>query len=152
VEWHPGETHDRFRGGHRGYLRLPAPVLHHREIVLAKREGWVTVRDALEGQGVHRLVWRFHLDPAVEPVPDAEGWRLRAGGREAWLFVVERPAGVEGALDPGWVSPSYGVVVETRVVRLEATLALPVEVVCLFADRWLSPAARAGAAGRGRSA
>ena len=85
VVWHWGAGADYFHGSHNGYGRLEPPVLVTREVLLVKEGPDVLVRDSVEGRGSRELVWRFHLDPALDPVVDGTDVRLRAAGREAWL-------------------------------------------------------------------
>jgi uncharacterized heparinase superfamily protein len=133
VVWRSDAARDVFRGGHRGYARLSPPVSHVREIVLDKRTSRVIVRDRLDGDGVHRLVWRFHLDPAITATVAAEGVRLSGTGGQAWFSLLQAPPELALRLGSGWVSPSYGVKVPATVIVLEGTLRLPVDCVSTFA-------------------
>jgi uncharacterized heparinase superfamily protein len=143
VVWRPGPDWDYLRAGHHGYERLAEPVTHVREFLAHRRAPVVLLRDRLVGQGVHRYVWRFHLDPAVHPTLDADRVRLAAGDRCLWLACLEAPPGLRLTLDPGWVSPSYGVRVPTRVVRAEVTRAAPVGAVWALASEPVDAGARA---------
>src|SRR6185369_15157982 len=68
----PGERVDCFRGSHRGYQRLVPPVSHTRWCLLDKDQPRVLVRDRVDGDGQHEVLWRFHLDPAV--TADRDGY------------------------------------------------------------------------------
>jgi Heparinase II/III-like protein len=98
-----------------------------REVLLVKDGPDVLVRDAVDGSGSHELVWRFHLDPAVVADVDHHDVRLVVGEREAWLQVVDAAAGATTAIEDGWMSPSYGVRMKTRVVVITARTGLPVQ-------------------------
>ncbi len=135
VLWRPGAEWDYLRAGHRGYERLPSPVTHTRAILLHRRAPLVVVHDRLDGTGPHRLVWRFHLDPALEAELQGDAVRLSAGDRAVWFALVRGPADLAVRLEPGWVSPRYGVKVATAVLVAEAARALPVQAVWAFADR-----------------
>jgi hypothetical protein len=126
VVWHWGAGADYFHGAHNGYGRLEPPVLVTREVLLVKEGPDVLVRDSVEGRGSRELVWRFHLDPALDPVVDGTDVRLRAAGRDAWLQIVDAAPGSSVAIESGWVSPSYGVRVNTRVVLVTTRTPLPV--------------------------
>jgi uncharacterized heparinase superfamily protein len=134
VAWRSSDERDVFRGSHRGYARLAPPVAHVREIVLEKRTPRVIVRDTLEGSGTHRLVWRFHLDPAIRAAVHGSGVRLAGASAEAWLEVLDAPPDLAVRLAPGWVSPRYGVKVPTSVIVLEGAVRLPTACCLAFAS------------------
>jgi hypothetical protein len=125
VEWKPGSLVDYFRGSHTGYLRLTPPVAVTREIALVKDGPDVIVRDAIGGAGIHTLVWRFHLDPAVDAEIVGDDVRLSSHGREAWLQLVSTPTDMATTVEGGWSSSSYGVRTEIRVVVLRVRIAVP---------------------------
>jgi hypothetical protein len=127
VAWHWGDRADYLRGIHDGYARLDPPVLVTREVLLVKDGPDILVRDAVDGLGFRELVWRFHLDPSVVADIDRHDIRLVAGEREAWLQLVDPAAGVIVAIEDGWISPSYGVRVKTRVVVITWRSGLPVQ-------------------------
>jgi hypothetical protein len=153
-----GRCTDAFRGGHRGYERLASPVSHARTLVLDTCAPRVLVRDRLDGAGEHALVWRFHLDPRViahievagdlgDPGdPGDNAVRLACDGRDVWLLPDAAAARFTLSLQPGWVSPSYGVKVPTTVVVWETRARLPVEASFLFAESRLSGTERAAVA------
>jgi hypothetical protein len=137
-----GPRADAFRGGHRGYERLPSPVSHTRFCFVDKLGPRVLVRDRLDGAGRHAVVWRFHLDPAIRACADAGDVRLTGDGYASWLL-PELPSGSELTLEEGWISPSYGVKVPTTVLVWRAVAQLPLVGSYLFAESRLDPAARA---------
>jgi hypothetical protein len=133
-----GEHVDGFRGGHSGYTRLAAPVSHAREWLVDKHVPRVLVRDRLEGEGTHALVWRFHLDPEVAPEVDGCDVRLTRGGKTVWLLPDETAAAFPFSVEAGWVSPSYGVKVPTNVLVWRATAFMPTQASYLFAEAHFS--------------
>jgi len=135
VEWRSGETVDYFRGGHRGYARLREPVTVQREVALEKRSERVVFADTVDGVGVHRLTWRFHLDPTIRADEVGHAVRLLGEEREAWFLPLASPAGFSFALEPGWVSPHYGVKVATTVLVGRVESSTPVRFVYAFAGR-----------------
>jgi uncharacterized heparinase superfamily protein len=143
ISWQPGAEQDYFRGSHRGYERLSNPVVHTREILFHKTVGGVALRDSFTGTGRHRFVWRFHLDPAVRPEPEADGLRLAGSGPAVWLWPLGLPPTASLRIEPGWVSPSYGTKLSTSVVVLELTAEPPLALGWLFAGAPLPAAERA---------
>jgi len=141
----PGVSVDGFRGGHSGYARLQRPVSHVRECVLDRQTPRVLVRDALDGAGEHTLTWRFHLDPAVTPELHGSAVRLSCSDRDVWLLPDARAAAMSLAVQDGWVSPSYGVRVPTKVLVWQERTRLPLTASYLFAESPLTPDERARA-------
>jgi len=140
-----GSRVDSFRGAHDGYQRLEQPVTHARECLLDRQAPRVLVRDTLTGRGEHELTWRFHLDPALRLEPHGSDVRLVAAGREVWVLPDERAAGMTFDIEDGWVSPSYGVRVPTRVLVWRARAGVPLTVSYLFAESCLPAVERARA-------
>jgi uncharacterized heparinase superfamily protein len=127
-----GGDADVFAGGHRGYERLPSPVSHVREVIVAKSSPRVEVRDRVEGRGTHALTWRFHFDPAVTAELVGQNVRLSCGPRQFWLR-SSLPSGFSVSIEPSWVSPSYGVKVPAAAAVWTGTATLPVS-----ASHWFS--------------
>ena len=132
VVWRPGDDEDCFRAGHSGYERLSSPVAVTRELRLSKASGDVRIVDSLEGDGVHDLVWRFHLAPAVSARIDGRQVCLTSAHRTLWLQALEMPEGAALAIENGWMSPSYGVREAIGVVTLRTRAALPGRAVFRF--------------------
>jgi Heparinase II/III-like protein/Heparinase II/III N-terminus len=141
-----GPRADAFRGAHDGYSRLDPPVTHARECLVDRQAPRVLIRDSLTGRGEHELTWRFHLDPAVTPERRGSDVRLTAGGRDVWLLPDERAAFMTFEIEDGWVSPSYGVRVPTRVLVWRGRAGMPLTIAYLFAESCLSTGERARAA------
>jgi Heparinase II/III-like protein/Heparinase II/III N-terminus len=132
------ERVDCFRGGHSGYTRLASPVSHTRAFFVDKELPRALVCDRVSGAGSHALVWRFHLDPAVTPEVNGSDVCLTRDGRTVWVLPDDTIATFTMSLEPGWVSPSYGVKVATTVLVWRATVAGPIDVCYLFADTRLT--------------
>src|SRR5262249_36814913 len=137
-----GERGDCFCGGHSGDTRLPSAVLPTRALFVSHERPRVLVRDRVDGSGRHTMAWRFHLDPAVTPVVDGRDVRLSSGERAVWLLPGDAAASWTAAIEDGWVSPSYGVKVETRVVVWRTEDAVPLQASFLFAEARLDDGER----------
>jgi hypothetical protein len=133
---------DSFRGSHTGYTRLAAPLIHTRSCVVDKERPRVLIHDRLAGDGEHALVWRLHLDPSVTPDIDGRDARLSSDGRDVWLLPDDALAALTLSVEPGWVSPSYGVRVATRVLTWRGSGRTPIEASFLFSDTRLTGAER----------
>jgi uncharacterized heparinase superfamily protein len=134
---------DRFRGSHTGYLRLADPVRVTREIVLARDARQVAVRDTLEGTGRHDAVWRFPLDPTLRSRIDGGDVCCTHDGRDRWFLLAAAAPGLRWTLEPGWVSPSYGVRRERLVLTAAGSIELPYRLTYLFSTAFRSTADRA---------
>jgi hypothetical protein len=142
MAFHTAVGVDCFRGGHSGYRRLASPVSHTRAFFVDKALPRVLISDRVGGTGLHALVWRFHLDPAVTAEVRGTDVCLGCDGRAVWLLPDETAATFSVSVEPGWVSPSYGVKVATAVVVWRVTTAVPIEASYLFAETQLSPRER----------
>ena len=117
ARWETSTERDLFVGSHEGYRRLAEPVTPIRTIMLDKTAGRLAIFDRFDGRGLHEISIPFHLAPEVEAEPlEGDVWRLTARGR-AFLFVA-RGDGWAGELEDSWSSPSYGVKVPAKVLRL----------------------------------
>ncbi|MFQ5878389.1 MAG: alginate lyase family protein [Acidobacteriota bacterium] len=121
---------DLVEAEHRGYLRLDAPVLHRRVLLLNKRTRRFVIEDHLVGHHRHRLEWFFHLDPRCEAEMDADGRtaRCRVGEVGFEIRAVALPEGAEGRVEADSFSCSYGRVESSSRVHFEWTGALPITV------------------------
>jgi hypothetical protein len=135
IAWSPSTAGAYFRGGHAGYRRLPFPVDVTREVFLPDCGGTAIVRDRIAGTGRHQMMWRFHLDPGIRADEVGAAIRLCAGSTEVWLRPESPLPDLHLRLEPGWVSPSYGVRVPTSVVVASLDAELPVSVTWLIGDR-----------------
>lgn len=97
----------RYRGRHRGYARLSAPVVHERTFTLSRQDGSVTIVDALSGEGAHRIRWHFHFAPGIE-ISAVQDDRLTIKAGALTLHLIA-PAALRHTLGSAWYSPSYGV-------------------------------------------
>jgi hypothetical protein len=104
LEWDPDGDHFTFRGRHRGYLRLAAPVGYERKISLEASTRRLEILDAIESEGSHDCRWAFPLHPGVEAEVEDGICTMRCPGFDLRL---EAP-NCELSLDQGWYSPSYG--------------------------------------------
>jgi hypothetical protein len=103
----------------------------------------VLVHDRVDGARDHALVWRFHLDPAVTAHVEGCDVRLSSGGNTVWLLPDDIAATFSFSVEPGWVSPSYGVKVPTTVLVWKAAVTVPIEASYLFAEAQMNVEERA---------
>ena len=130
---------DRFVGVHDGYMRLPDPVIHRREICLTKPERKIVITDILECLGTHLVQCYWHFSEACDvALQDAaliatnEGITIKLSISDPHMkFEIAR-----GKADPpiGWVSRRFGVKVPTTTavgtIRIHGTHTLCTEITC----------------------
>jgi hypothetical protein len=93
-------------------------VVHTRHVVFPGREYWV-VHDHLSGTTSHRYEARWHLPADAEGRTEIERTMHQTTVRTpAGRLVV--PASLEVEVEPGWVSPSYGIKHPAPVVVVRA--------------------------------
>ncbi|PYU30003.1 MAG: hypothetical protein DMG31_15075 [Acidobacteria bacterium] len=105
-KWTAGSSFDLLVARHRGYARLPDPVIHRRYVFGLKSHFWL-VLDEPEGKGNHRADVLWHLASNLH-------WRLQLGsalatwdeGGLALLFADTK--GWVPHIEEGWYSPVYG--------------------------------------------
>lgn len=131
LEWSVDAQRTRLVGRHTGYQRLAQPVTVRRQIELQHASGRLDVVDRFDGAGEHEVCVPWHLAPGVravaEPQCSADGLqgvlRLAAGGR-AFELHWQSNAPWQAQLQPARVSPTYGRVLPTQVLRLSRRGAL----------------------------
>jgi hypothetical protein len=104
---------------HRGYERLPDPVTHTRTWEFANSA--VVIADELRCGGDHRAVVTFPLGIGVAAERAGSGWSLRWRDQRVLLCQVDGPS-IALELRPAVLSPAYGSIVESLVLRGAVTL------------------------------
>jgi uncharacterized heparinase superfamily protein len=122
---------DSFRGGHRGFERLPDPVIVTRQIVLRRDRSSVAITDCLAGRGGHEIVSRFHLDPSVVAESFHGGVRLSSRGRMLACRIDADPS-FTMSIEASWVSPRYGVKQPASVIVCRGIAAVPLTLSYTF--------------------
>ncbi len=112
LKWAWTDQSDVFEALHDGYLRLPDPVLHQRNIALDKRNRRISVVDELTCKDVHVVerLWHFaeqcrvqEYNGRIAAVNDGYGVLLEPGESVDVRLVS---GDLEGPL--GWVARHYG--------------------------------------------
>jgi hypothetical protein len=96
-----------YRGRHRGFTRLPQPVIVERTLTLSRMDGSLKIADVLEGQGEHRIGWHFHFAPGVQVTIAADDHiEIQTAALSLGMRI---PPALRPRLAAVWYSPSYGV-------------------------------------------
>jgi hypothetical protein len=122
-----------FRGAHDGYLRLPDPVRHVRQVAFDAASAVLTVTDRVVAKGAHQLEQFWHFAPALAVVRTENGVRVRGKAFELTLAVAGEALALalaSGADDPplGWYSRSYEAKQPCSVLKIStASSFAPIE-------------------------
>jgi Heparinase II/III-like protein len=131
LHWSVDAQRSCFEGQHSGYRRLAQPVTVRRRVELEHGSGRLAVFDGFEGEGEHEACVPWHLAPGVQvlgqPETRADGQQgllqLAASGR-TFELCWQSDAPWQAQLQAARVSPAYGRVLPTQVLRLSRRGAL----------------------------
>lgn len=116
--WEVTDGYDVLDAEHSGYRRLKSPVLHRRQILFDKVDGYWVVRDTLSGEGTHQFDVYFHFAPLKVELDAVSPLTLRTRSKGANLAIVcLETKGVSLEVAKGWVSYRYGVKTEAPVAK-----------------------------------
>lgn len=137
IDWRSDAHEASIEAEHDGYARKPIGVMHTRRVSLARGHR-IRIDDHLispDGDyAPHSASWTLAFAPGCEITPSAGGWQVTtARGRR---FVVTSPADavsaraveMASAIEPAWVSPSFGVRLSSKALRWLWRGALPLSV------------------------
>ncbi|MBI3406099.1 MAG: alginate lyase family protein, partial [Acidobacteria bacterium] len=115
---------------HKGYTRLPQPVIHRRSVVFIKPEYWI-ISDEFLGKGEHALETLFHFSPRTKLEQRHGDW-LATNRNSRFLLVPPLCSGLEvrvvsGEETPiqGWYSEDYGHRTPAPVLEAKSRVKLP---------------------------
>ncbi|MFQ6120716.1 MAG: heparinase II/III family protein, partial [Methanosarcinales archaeon] len=115
-------------GEHYGYKRLKEPIVHRRQIYFDKKDEFWLIRDLLSGEGKHKFDLYFHFAP-MDLELDSETFIVYTKNKEGVNILImpleKDKMSVE--IQKGFVSYSYGVKVESPVLRYSINDFAPVK-------------------------
>jgi hypothetical protein len=136
--WIVGKSFTYFVGSHNGYARLADPVVHRRHVLKIAGGLWL-VRDVAGGRREHELEIRWHFAPNLEvrsvgaggvevsrvgAPSDAPGLRLIVPQETVWQNATD--------VTTTLLSPAYGALQSSPLVRSHARLFLPAETATVL--------------------
>ena len=138
---------DRFAavaGTHDGFATLASPVAYRRELLMLRGDYWI-VRDLVDGRGDegHEVGVHWHAAPTLSarilqrgggPAP---ALATIADDRDRSLLDLVVATHVDGelAVEPGWVSPTYGAREAADRLTWRQSAAGPQEIVTVLRPR-----------------
>ena len=117
-KWEIAREYDLLDAEHSGYKRLDKPIVHRRQVVFNKVDGYWIIKDFLGGKGTHRYDLYFHFAPLAIELDSDYPLVVRTVTEGTNLVVI--PLEVEGLsveVGEGWVSCRYGIKEEAPVVK-----------------------------------
>ena len=111
LEWDPGDTVTTFRGRHHGYERVPVPAVVTRSLRLDGDKRTLEIVDEVVSDGPHELAWCFPLAPCKVKLNGT------VAARFATVTLHVEADGLTVSVEPGWLSPGYGVRTPAPFVR-----------------------------------
>ncbi len=122
--WHSASRFDYVEGAHDGFHRLSASATHVRSMLFLRGDYWI-VRDQVESSAPHEIVARYQCAEGVgAELHPSSAAAIGSAGDARWLFLsVHTSVPGQLALEPGWVSPAYGLKVPAPrcAFRIDAT-------------------------------
>lgn len=117
--WSTSDDVDLLVAAHTGYRRLQSPVTPVRAVMLDKPNHTLFVVDGFDGQSEHTVRIPFTVAPEIDVVRvDDSVFRLKRG-EETFLFVIAAPNVWRSDLEKASVSPSYGILQDSRAIVLK---------------------------------
>lgn len=113
LAWRDDAGGQFWSASHDGYLGLPDPVLHRREVSVTPDGGQIVVDDVLECQGTHEIELFWHLDPQCEVALDGAVLQVRGKQFGIAMQLPDAPGAtlalVRGSERPvlGWISHRF---------------------------------------------
>ena len=107
--WESDAVRDCLAARHDGYLRLPDPVLHRREMLLDKAKGELLVRDSFDCRQAHRAEFCWQFAESCEVALQGDAVVARSGHVRLEMRMPGNPVPprlLAGSVSPlgGWVS------------------------------------------------
>ena len=130
AAWTTEDPQHVLHARHDGYTRLPGVFRVERTFGLDREFDTLRIRDRVNGEGEHRISWRFHLAPEVSARVVQNSVFLERGSVAAVLQLEEGDAPLR--VMRGWHSPGYGRRVETFVASADTRAILPIDVQWLI--------------------
>ena len=136
------------RAWHTGYSSLG--VVHTRTIRAVDDECAFVIEDQLDGKGVHDFELNLQLatNLRAEVCPATDGILCRILGDRQVQLTVAGPAGLQGSVEPSFVSMTYGVTVPASKLRFRGRAVVPLRITTRIS--WAEAASTIGQMSRAR--
>lgn len=113
LAWRDDAAGQFWSASHDGYLALPDPVLHRREVSMAPDAARIVVEDVLECKGTHEVELFWHIDPQCQVTLAGKVMHVRGEVFSLEMHLPDVPGAtmalVRGGEQPvlGWISHRF---------------------------------------------
>lgn len=113
LAWRDDGDGQFWSASHDGYLALPDPVLHRREVSVAPDAARIVVDDVLECKGTHEVELFWHIDPQCQVTLAGKVLHVRGEAFSLEMYLPDVPGAtmalVRGGEQPvlGWISHRF---------------------------------------------
>jgi len=113
LAWRDDGEGQFWSASHDGYLALPDPVLHRREVSVAPNAARIVVDDVLECKGTHEVELFWHIDPQCQVTLAGNVLHIRGEAFSLEMHLPDVPGAtmalVRGGEQPvlGWISHRF---------------------------------------------
>ena len=113
LAWRDDGDGQFWSASHDGYLALPDPVLHRREVSVAPDAARIVVDDVLECKGTHEVELFWHIDPQCQVTLAGKVLHVRGEAFSLEMHLPDVPGAtmalVRGGEQPvlGWISHRF---------------------------------------------
>lgn len=122
-----GEVRATFEGAHDGYARLSGRLTHSRMIEYVSPGEW-TVRDTVNGEGIHTIESLLHVHPDYRLLLVGRSAEIRDERGNAILVIAPTP-NVALTIEPGWYFPEFGLEYPNSTLVMTYRGTVPVTII-----------------------
>ncbi|MDD5757820.1 MAG: alginate lyase family protein [Desulfobulbaceae bacterium] len=127
---------DLFVGTHSGYQRLSFPVKPLRTVTLVHHQHMLIIHDTFEGEGEHLIEIPYHTVPGLAICRiESNVLRLQAGDKQ-FQMIWDGDEEWQVEVDDWRVSPSYGVVCDSKRITFRRAGSLSPLLVCIAPEQF----------------
>ena len=111
--WRDDAEGQFWSASHDGYMALPDPVLHRREVSVTADAARIVIDDVLECRGAHAVELFWHLDPQCQVTLDGSVLQVQGAAFSMEMHLPDMPGAtmtlVRGSEQPvlGWISQRF---------------------------------------------
>ncbi len=129
LDWISTDEQGIIEAQHHAYERLPQPVVHRRKITFNKHQRTFLLEDGFIGEGEHEIELMFHFAPELKVTDLGRNFFALEGSEFALIKFHSNYLGLMNLTLEDWEhSPSYGVLLNAKTIRLKLTAEVPVRL------------------------
>jgi hypothetical protein len=132
IAWKSSKEADEFIGEIEIRPNVEHRVMHRREIRFDKVKRTWNIKDRVMGQGVHELVWNFHLRDGLRVERKNDNVIVIWNDQHSALRMEKDLNMTQMKICNGWYSKGYGKRTEASMLSIMVKSCLPIEMNCEF--------------------